>query len=102
MCACVYVFTPPRDRLAVKTNLLCAKRLKQITREVFSSHISDSTIRNKNTNKKCIQYEMFMQNRGSEFISIFAVLRCTAVNCVFKNSSEIQKKKGTEKKRLST
>jgi len=44
MCASVYVFThthtSPGGKLAVKKNLLCTKRLKQMTQEVYSSHIS--------------------------------------------------------------
>lgn len=41
-----------------------------------------------------------MQNRGSEFISIFAVLSCKTVNYIFKNSSEIPTKKWHRKKKV--
>lgn len=44
-------------------------------RGLFQSYqLSVSMIKNKNINQKCIQYELFMQNPGSELINIFAVL----------------------------
>lgn len=54
---------------------MCKKIETDDPRGLFQSCLlSDSMIRDKNINKKCIQYELFMQNPGSELISIFAVL----------------------------
>lgn len=78
MCACIYVFThtyTSRRQTSSEKKVMCKNIETDNPRGLFQSYqLSDSMIRNKNINKKCLQHELFMQNPGSELISIFAVL----------------------------
>lgn len=79
MCACVYVFTHTytsrTQTSSEKKSAMCKKIETDDPRGLFQPYqLSDSMMRNKNINKKCIQCELFVQNPGSELISISAVL----------------------------
>lgn len=75
---CVSVFTHTsrwQTSNEKKKSVKCKKIDTDDPRGLFQScQMSDSVIGHKNINKKCIPHELFMQNQGSEFISIFTVL----------------------------